>query len=85
MTHFRISDDVLFAVNLREIALVNVKTGNHQVIRYPEAAVWSVLAENNKMGRSEKMLQAILGKNPTETRTIIARCLKNWKGAGIID
>ena len=85
MTHFRVRDDVLCATNLREIALVNKKTGNHYVIMYPEAAVWAVLAENHKMEKSEKMLQAILGKSATVTRTIIASCIQNWKIADIID
>jgi hypothetical protein len=79
----KMKGDILYAIDLDGIAIVNKKSGTHAFIKYPEAAVWSVLIENHGMKKSNQLLQAILGKNKTETNRYIKRCLNKWKDLNI--
>jgi hypothetical protein len=85
MKKFTVCNDIFFASDLKGIALVNKKSGFHFFIEYPEAAVWSVLAGGYNMKKTEIMLQAILNKNVTDTKSFIGRCLQNWRSADIIE
>jgi hypothetical protein len=85
LNNLEISNDVLFAVDLQGIALVNEMTGRCEFIKYPEAAVWLLLIDNNDRERMELMLQAILGKNENDTKLFINLCLEKWKDLFIVD
>jgi hypothetical protein len=85
MNTFKVKSNILFAVDLKGIAIVNRNNGAHYFINYPEAALWSVLIENHGMEKSEKMIQAVIGKNEKETKIYIGQLLASWRNSDIIE
>ena len=84
MNNFKINNDIFFAIDLNGIAIVNKNNNTHLFIKYPEAAIWSVLIENYEMKKSKQMLQAILGKNKKDTNQDISQCLEKWKDLKLV-
>jgi hypothetical protein len=79
------NNDLLYAIDLKGIALVNKKTKHHIFIEYPEAAVFLVLFENHSIEKSNKMLQSILGKNKKATGIFINICLRKLMVLNILN
>lgn len=84
METFRIRENVEYATDINGVAVVNKTDNSHTFIRYPEAAVWLVLAENDDMKRSGSMIKAITGKNNSDLHTFLSDCLTNWRKINLI-
>jgi len=84
MNNLKINSDILFATDKNGVAVFNKNSGSHIFIKYPEAAVWSVLIENHGMVKSDRMLEAILCKRETDADQFINKCLAEWKHLNLI-
>lgn len=85
MENFKLKSHILFAVDQDRVVTVNKESGTILIIRYPEAAVWSVMIENHNAAKTKLMLMSVLHKSATETGNLIDQCLNKWKESGIID
>ena len=70
---------ILFATDLKGVAIADLENGTNSFIHYPEAAIWTVLMENRGIENSLLMLQAILGRNEHDSLLFIDQSLRNWE------
>jgi hypothetical protein len=84
MNDFKVRNGIRFTHDLKGVAIIDQENGAHFFLEYPEAAVWSVLAEQYGTKKSIEMIGAILGYNATETRNYIAQSIRKWKDINII-
>jgi len=80
----KFNNNVFYAIDTRGVAIINKEDSSHFFISYPEAAVFSVLVENNDLKKSEEMLQAVLDRSRSETNRFVNRCIEKWEDQDII-
>jgi hypothetical protein len=84
MINLKLKQNICYAIDLKGIVVINKTNEINLFIKYPEAAVWSVLIGDNT-GKAAEMLMAILQTNKVETTSYIDQCLANWRKLNIID
>jgi hypothetical protein len=82
--NFKLRDHILFTIDYKSISVVNKNNGNHVIINYPDAAVWSILTENHNKEKTTLMLKSVLGKSKSDTMRYIGKCLRKWKELEIL-
>jgi len=78
------NSDLLFAVDTSGVSIVNLKGDTRYFIRYPEAAVWLVMAEKCWTRKTIRMLGAILKMDESGAASYAGKCIDNWKKQGFI-
>jgi len=81
---YKINFDVLFTVDTDGVSVINKQTHEHKVIKYPDAAVWLVLANKHSQQKSFEILKSVLGRKPGETKEFISRCIETWENENLI-
>lgn len=84
MDKFQIAEGVIYTVDTKGIAVVDQVDRKNHFIEYPEAAVFSVLADNSDPGKAILILQSVLDKNKNETASYISQCREKWRKLGVI-
>jgi len=85
MPGFKIKQGVQYAIDLKGVSIVYPEKDMDLFLDYPEAAIWLVMAGQNRIKNTLKMLDAILGIEKAKTVDLINHCLENWKTAGLIE
>jgi|OpeIllAssembly_1097287.scaffolds.fasta_scaffold121450_2 phage gp37-like protein len=82
--NIKFNDNISYAIDTIGVAIINKEDNRHFFLHYPDAAVFSVLVENNNVKKSKEILQAVLGKNKPETSRFVDDIIANWKDQKII-
>jgi hypothetical protein len=73
-----------WAVDIRGIALVNQATGTTRFLKYPQAAIWDLIARNYPYAHTIRMLQAITTLQEAEVQAILRESLDTWVKNGFL-
>ncbi|MDA3894332.1 MAG: hypothetical protein PF517_21940 [Salinivirgaceae bacterium] len=68
-----------YAIEENGVTILNNRLHKSEFISYPDAAIWLVLARNNDLKVSQKMISAILNLEKNKCNNYINSCLNNWK------
>ena len=82
--NIKFNENVFYAIDTKGVAIINKEDSSHFFFTFPEAAVFSILVENNDIEKSNKMLQAVLDWKEPETSQYIDNIMSKWKGQNII-
>ena len=85
MKNFILKSHIIFTVDQQRIVIVNKEKGTSVILEYPEAALWSLMIENNDPVKVKLMLMSVLQKSESETGNLMDKWLKEWKESGIME
>ena len=81
---YECADSTRWAVETRGIALVNQETEATCFLKYPQAAIWDLIARNYPYTSIIRMLQAITSLQEAEVQAILLKSLDTWVKAGFL-
>jgi hypothetical protein len=84
MKKVEFNDELYYAIDSKGVAIINKNDKRSIFLEYPDAAIFCILLEHNRVSISRQMLQAILGKSRAETDQYLNNCLEKWKTQKII-
>ncbi len=73
-----------WAVDIRGIALANQETGVTCFLKYPQAAIWDLIARNYPYAHIIRMLEAITLRQEAEVLAILRESLDTWVKNGFL-
>jgi hypothetical protein len=73
-----------WTIETHGIALVNQETGTTCFLKYPQAAIWDLIARNYPYPRIIRMLQAITSLQKEEVQTMLRKSLDMWVKNGFL-
>jgi hypothetical protein len=80
----KISPDIIWIIEAKGILVTNTKNSHGLFLRYPEAAVWSILVKYGISAKAINILSAICKTTEKRSAKLIENSINEWKIQGLI-